>query len=322
MGQSPQDSGSLIGFGGPIQLSGYALSKQFLLKTMDNYIQFMSDQLNLFSENVQMYSVAIQNSADNEQAQIQQQANSEMVSGISSVLQAGFSIGLAYKMNSKNTSLSEEEGQLKTSEKNLDEVHDLLDAANEGGTGGLEARRRRLATGPGRRRIPERVISRLSSRKSLDLLEEHGTGPAGKSRSYKEAIERLALKRDRATTPAEREECQGHIDKAIEAVRKRKKAVQQKLLINSQKKTANSTDTNSWQQMGQSVIQGLGGFVKYDLGQSQGTAKNAAVYAQGNTQVNQSILSTTEKTAQDMKQHSEDLISLARQISQNNVSRG
>ncbi|MDN3504364.1 MAG: hypothetical protein P0S95_02160 [Rhabdochlamydiaceae bacterium] len=322
--------GSGISFNGPIELSGAALSKKYILQTMDNYMSFMSDMLNLFKEDISVYATATDSSAKYEKEQISQQAWSDLAggicSGVSGVISLGTSIGIGISNRSNNASAD----LAKNESTNFDKT---LNGLNSVENDELNTPPRNLngAAVGNEGAAPDNVeedIKKLENGDN-DTFKEFGekgdplTKPGFNKAS--EAIKELVRQKRAAPDEPARRVVQKRIDNIKERFKEKIKTAQNERQSYDSRTSANSQTGMMVSQTAQSLTQGVSSIIKWDTasrGDGQANAKAQSTYAQSNQQLNQQILNTTESTAQKASQHADDLVQLERQIQANNITRG
>ena len=335
----PNSGGGGINFNGPIQLSGLALSKKYILETMDNYVSFMSGMLSLFKEDVGVYATATQNSAKYESQTIKMQAWADLASGITSAVSAGVTGLVMMKGHSSDKLDIQKSDAAKSEMGNYDQVLDGVSGAES------EALREPVAAvdegeaGVGPSGAPgttvEANIQKLESGRSRTYKAFGRDGTAaigGSSDEMSFADAKVATKelvkrsRDPARTPAQRELAKKRLDNIKDRFREKSKIAQNDRQSADGLVTRNSQTRTQQTQVIQSTGQAISSSVKFGVSSvgdgSQASSKKQAVFAQSNQQLNQQILSSTEATAQKAAQNAQNLVDLERQIQANNITRG
>ncbi|MDN3504370.1 MAG: hypothetical protein P0S95_02190 [Rhabdochlamydiaceae bacterium] len=332
------NSGGGINFNGPIQLSGLALSKKYILETMDNYVSFMSDMLSLLKEDIGVYATATNNSAKFESETLKKQALGDLVGGISSGLSGAISMGFAaHGARSDKVDLQESDSA-KSEMGNHDEV---LDGLNHAESEALEAPPGAPAgagVGHGGAAPDDHVdanIRKLENghSKTFKAFGKDGVNASGAhpdevsyddaKASVKELVRRS---RDPESTDEQKATAKKQIERIKESFKDKRKIAQNNHDSAERRVSNNVSKRNQHTQMINSFTQAAASGAKYQIAAvgdgSQAASKRNAVFAQSNQQINQQILSSTEATAQKAAQHAEDLVQLERQIQANNITRG
>ena len=324
--------GGGINFNGPIALSGEALSKKYILQTMDNYMSFMSDMLNLFKEDITAYSKATKNAATYESNQISKQATADLVSGFATGVSGVLTGGMALIGGGFDASKLGEADAAGKESSNFDDVHNSLNdaesealkeappAANHGQAG----------VGPaGFARDPdtETNIRNLESgdKATYEEFRKNGKRGAGVGKA-KEAIKNLVREKRvaGANSPAGKQ-AQRRIDSIKDRFKEKKKVADNNKQSIEGRVTHSSQKRMQYSQALQSLSQSASSFAKYGTtvgSGGQANAKKQSTYAQSNQQLNQQLLSSTQGQAKESAQKAQDLVQLERQIQANNITRG
>ena len=343
--------GAGISFNGPVALSGLALSKQYILQTMDNYVKFMSGMLKLFGEDVHAYATATVNSANYESTTITKQAWGDLASGISSGMSGLITFGTMVHgsfADNKDLAIGDKaKSQSGNFDSTLDDLNSAENKAMRTPPGSIPSQ---IAVGPSGNpdTTVDTNIQRLENGNSTayKAFGENGTktkrggstNPDQMSYSDAESAVKELVRRSRTDVL----DASGNVDPVATAAQQKlaEKSLanikdrfhEKKKVADNEKQSADGKVTNSTQkrtmvtQMVQNFSQAGSAAVKYYMANGKGTnqaiAKERSVYASSNQQLNQQMLSSTESTAQKAAQHAEDLVQLERQIQANNVTRG
>ncbi|MDN3504367.1 MAG: hypothetical protein P0S95_02175 [Rhabdochlamydiaceae bacterium] len=326
-------TGGGISFNGPIELSGLALSKKYLLTSMDNYVKYMSNMLTLFSEDLTTYAKATQSSAGFEKTALDMQAWSEFTGGITS-LGSAVAVGMmTMKGSSSDSSIREKSDGAKNEMDNHSKVLDGLcstesealqapppvaEGAGVGSAGAapstdVESNIRKLENGN------SSVYKRFGESGTDTTSSSDGMSYDDVKEATKELVRRS---RDPESTSSDREYAKKRLENIKERFREHRKIAQNEREHWDGKATNNSNKRQQYTQMIQAISQAASAGGKVATTMHQADARADATYASSSQQLNQQILSTTESTAQKAAQHAEDLIQLERQIQANNITRG
>lgn len=330
-----------ISFAGPLALSGLALSKEYLLKLMDNYMGYMIGMYSLMTENVEAYASAISTQAKSEKEQMLDQAWSDLAGGLSEGLGMICSAGTALAGGTHQTrGLNAELGEVKSSRDNLLKAHsDMLETAGMPKEQ-LENNSRSSATVGDAEEAGEntdlnkhrQVLEKLANEDRSALKELGGKESPQNRQKVKNAIaalrrsseapipEGLAPEEEMSQKNAQRED-KARIENATKSVSKQiKRLGDQEGIIHSQIEGIN----RRWQSYGELVKGGvniIGGAIRFAKTNEAADDKYKAAQAAGAVQMAQSSVQQSEKTAIDASGQASDLMRQLKELQANNSSR-
>lgn len=332
-------TGGGISFNGPIQLSGLALSKKYLLKTQDNYVQFMSDMLNLFKEDINVFQTATEANAENSKKELMSGAFGELTGGIVSCAAAFATVGMTMSDAKESQPDRDASSKLGKDADNLEEINSGLMETRRTTTlpEGADGDGDELQVGAeGEQRSPEEIVERLANRGNIkvgdenismkDLAEEKASGGDTKYKKVKDAVEAMQKKRMRLANEGGHDDEVANIDRQLDSLHA---GFKDEIKYTRMEKDQRSNDANQKTtkssakiQLVNTLSQGASSVARAGGTMAQAKYKEASTYAQSTSQMNQQVLSTTEGAAQKAAQHADDIVQLERQIQANNIARG
>lgn len=323
--------GAGISFNGPIQLSGLALSKKYLLETMDNYMQFMSGMLNLFGEDIEVFSTAARNQASGEKKFYDEASTQELVTGLSSGLTAGLTIGVSLGVHYSGKKFSKQADDSGSRATNLesiqDELHTSMQDPTSTSSGGVRAGTAPQPSTSDVNEVIERLKNPTTANGGADYytkFEQHGTTSSDalqERQTAKEAFKELERRRTQGT-PQEKMQAERDLNRIRDNFRDKIKYARIDKEFAGNKLNQHTARQQTIIPLLSQASQATTGVTKAQLVKEQADAKVVSTYGQSNVQLNQQTLNSTDGAAQKAAKNAEDLVQLERQIQANNITRG
>ncbi|MCF7806249.1 MAG: hypothetical protein K9M13_01110 [Simkaniaceae bacterium] len=315
---NPYNNG--MSFSGPIQLSGLALAKQYLLEVQDNYMGFMSAMLSLFSEDCEVFSKVTESQANSAKNEILDGALGQFTSGLTNIASGAYSQFTISRGYAEDAPINGKIDALDTDVNNMSDLQSEVVNARKGTTldsEGVELMEVGVA-GPDLTEHEQTLENFHNADEAT--IKKYMDKTSAESQGLVEAVK--VLKKESIRDPARREAIEEKLNKLHTSMKthiSERKAEREALHTAASTK---STHRQSHLSMMKSFADAGSSIAQSSSQMAQSIEKETNTYAAATAQMNQQVLSTTEGVAQKAAQSADEINNQIRQIQSYNQSRG